>query len=84
MLYLPKQPVPCGEKLIWITKTPDTSSVAETLPVIVAGPAVVSTMLGEKLKSVNRGGVVSLLRGGLLLGIVLIIVGIVLGGLNVF
>ena len=30
------------------------------------------------------GGVVSLLRGGLLLGIVLIIVGIVLGGLNVF
>ena len=46
--------------MIWITKTPDTSSVAETLPVIVAGPAVVSTILGEKLKSVNCGGVVSL------------------------
>jgi len=30
------------------------------------------------------GGVVSLFRGGLLVGIVLIIVGVVLGGLNVF
>jgi hypothetical protein len=30
------------------------------------------------------GGVVTLLRGGLLLGIVLIILGVLLGGLNVF
>jgi hypothetical protein len=30
------------------------------------------------------GGVVSLFRGGLLLGIVLIVIGVLLGGLNVF
>jgi hypothetical protein len=30
------------------------------------------------------GGVVSLFRGGLILGIVLIVIGVLLGGLNVF
>ena len=30
------------------------------------------------------GGVVTLVRGGLLLGIVLIVIGVLLGGLNVF